>query len=163
MNKLIAALALLASLIAANARAAVPAVPDEGDISEGATSATVCETDKGASEYLESWLKSASGVKHCNRYKACKNCCGEDNRFDKFYAKCAKPMELDPKTLGNKSDIVCEDEGLDYLAGFLKAKTDGKIANCNLVKSCGNCCGAGEGLDKFYVECKEEKKSATKK
>lgn len=103
---------------------------------------------------LMDWLADASSrkVPYCGIFKACTNCCGPESRFDLFYTKCAEPTPMNPATLGANSNSVCEDEGMNYLAGFIEAKKSVSIP-CTTVKDCKNCCGPSSTLDRFHIEC----------
>jgi hypothetical protein len=114
-------------------------------------SEAVCETEGDWSSYLDNWI-SSHGTTNCFRSKSCQNCCGDSNRFDRFQAKCFTPQPMDASTLGARSFTVCEDIGQSYLLGFAAAKKSVGI-NCSTVKAQMNGCGAGGGMDTFYVQC----------
>lgn len=117
---------------------------------EGAHSDEVCETDSGARDYLDGWLASARG--DCTTLKVCKNCCGEEGRFDRFQAKCSVVLNLDPSTIGTRSLTVCEDEGWNYLSSYRRtAESLGR--RCTTEKACANCCGVEGGGDAWFVSC----------
>ncbi len=116
------------------------------------SSNAVCETDGDWSSYLDNWI-SSHGTTNCARSKYCQNCCGDDNRFDRFIAKCFSLQPMDGATLGSKSAVVCEDTGLSYLYGFIAAKRSVGITSCQTLKAAMNACGAGGSMDTFYVQC----------
>lgn len=111
----------------------------------------VCETDGDWGSYLDNWI-SSHGSTNCYKSKSCQNCCGESSRFDRFQAKCFTPQPMDGNTLGARSATVCEDVGQSYLLGFAAAKRSLGI-NCTTLKAQMNGCGAGGGMDTFYVQC----------